>query len=169
MRFIVYFTAGLFLCAPLHADFIGNLIDTISPKTSSPTMPATNAKGQPSPELIDRGPQETPLKRPAHIRILDKRTNRLENATLTTTAPKQFDTLTIQVKNCIRHHNQVGHHAAWFTITDNSENDKAPQIHPNQQNPEPLPLFDGWMLSAFPAVAALEHPRYDVRIIECKR
>jgi hypothetical protein len=34
--------------------------------------------------------------------------------------------------------------------------------------PESLPLFRGWMFASSPALSALEHPVYDVWVLECK-
>ena len=32
----------------------------------------------------------------------------------------------------------------------------------------PVPLFSGWMFASSPAVSALEHPVYDVWVIDCR-
>lgn len=31
------------------------------------------------------------------------------------------------------------------------------------------PLFEGWMIASSPALSALDHPRYDVWVLRCKR
>ena len=33
---------------------------------------------------------------------------------------------------------------------------------------EPAPLFSGWMFASSPALSALEHPVYDVWVIDCR-
>lgn len=173
--FVHALTALLFLLpAYTHADFLGNLVSKLTQTSpTTPLSPSTPPHTPQTPLNTQNDPTQaqtaTALKRPAHIRILDKRTNRLTNHTLNNTAPLRFDDLSIQVKNCLRHHHQVGHHAAWMTITEESPKDpsqKDPQTEATQQS---TPRFSGWMLSAFPAVSALEHPRYDIRLVECKR
>lgn len=170
--------ALLLIITPVHADFLGNLISTITGEDISPTTPIS-----PTEDTITDA-RTHPLKHAAQIRVFDKRTNRRTEDTLKTTSPKTYGDITVQVKNCLRHHHQVGHHAAWFTITENLNLDKPEIPHKNSKdssaaqpktrqnadkNASTPPLFNGWMLSAFPGVSALEHPRYDVRIIECLR
>ena len=143
-----------------QADFLGDLVHKLTGSSVSSTLQiedisvTTPTSVTPEPELGEK------LSRAAHIRVLDKRTNRLTDLTFKTTAPQSFGDIKIQIKNCRRHHHQVGHHAAWFTIMG---------VMPESDTNVPETQFDGWMMSAFPAVAALEHPRYDVRLIECLR
>ena len=40
------------------------------------------------------------------------------------------------------------------------------EIRPDE---DPAPLFTGWMFASSPALSALEHPVYDVWVLECKR
>ena len=40
------------------------------------------------------------------------------------------------------------------------------EIRPDK---DPTPLFRGWMFASSPALSALEHPVYDVWVLECKR
>ncbi len=162
MKYLLFgFTCLLAL--PAQADFLGNFIDKITGSPSATEVISTTEAI--SSTLPTKATPSEKLTRAAHIRILDKRTNRTSDQTLTTTAPFGFDSISIQVLNCRRHHHQVGHHAAWFNIKDITD---TTEKTPKNSTPNP-PRFEGWMMSAFPAVAALEHPRYDVRIIECKR
>ena len=34
---------------------------------------------------------------------------------------------------------------------------------------EPMPLFAGWMFASSPALSAVEHPVYDVWVIDCRK
>ena len=40
------------------------------------------------------------------------------------------------------------------------------EIRPDEPS---IALFMGWMFSSSPALSALEHPVYDVWVLECKR
>jgi hypothetical protein len=42
------------------------------------------------------------------------------------------------------------------------------EIVENQPNEPPVPRFTGWMFASSPALNALEHPVYDVWVVDCK-
>ncbi|UFN51432.1 DUF2155 domain-containing protein [Roseomonas sp. OT10] len=71
--------------------------------------------------------------------------------------PVRFGTLTITVRACnARPPDEVPDAAAFIEVTDSL----LPQGSP--------PAFRGWMLANAPAVSMLEHPVYDLRILECR-
>ena len=43
------------------------------------------------------------------------------------------------------------------------------EIYEARSDQEPVSLFQGWMFASSPALSALEHPVYDVWVLECKR
>ena len=51
---------------------------------------------------------------------------------------------------------------------DQPENAAFVEIFENRPGEERLRLFSGWMFSSSPALSALEHPVYDVNLLECK-
>ena len=42
------------------------------------------------------------------------------------------------------------------------------EIDEAKQGEEPVALFTGWMFASSPGLNALEHPVYDVWVLECK-
>ena len=68
-----------------------------------------------------------------------------------------FGTLEIVVRSCHkRPPEEPPESAAFLEVTD---------IKPNE---DPAPLFSGWMFASSPALSALEHPVYDVWVIDCR-
>ena len=67
-----------------------------------------------------------------------------------------FGTLTITLKKCHKSKPE-----------DRPENAALLLIEDNKPKEEPIVVFSGWMFSSSPAISALEHPVYDIAIIEC--
>jgi hypothetical protein len=42
------------------------------------------------------------------------------------------------------------------------------EIKESRPGEVPIPLFNGWMFGSSPAISALEHPVYDIWVIDCK-
>jgi hypothetical protein len=71
--------------------------------------------------------------------------------------PASFGTLTIMLSACnARPADEVPDAAAWMEITD------------SRAAPGSAPAFRGWMFANAPAVNTLEHPVYDIRVLECR-
>ncbi|MDU7522260.1 MAG: DUF2155 domain-containing protein [Roseomonas mucosa] len=71
--------------------------------------------------------------------------------------PTKFGTLSITVLACDYHPpDEVPDAAAFIEVRDTLAPKDAP------------PAFRGWMLANAPAVNMLEHPVYDLRILECR-
>ncbi len=68
-----------------------------------------------------------------------------------------FGTLSVVVRDCEK-----------SAPVDRPENAAFIQIYQNRPGEEKLRLFSGWMFSSSPALSALEHPVYDVTLLECK-
>ena len=74
----------------------------------------------------------------------------------------------------------VGKTATFFTLSitvrdceksapeDRPENAAFVEIYESRPGEEKSRLFSGWMFSSSPALSALEHPVYDVNLLECK-
>ena len=89
---------------------------------------------------------------------LDKVTARVSTFEAPLGATVQFGTLEITVKSCDRTPPEEPPESAVLLEVMESRPD------------EPLSeLFIGWMFSSSPALSALEHPVYDVWVLECKR
>ena len=91
------------------------------------------------------------------LRGLDKITARITTFDAPVDEPVSFGTLEIVARTCDkRPPEEPPEVAAFLEIAD---------LKPGEQ---PAPLFTGWMFASSPAVSALEHPVYDVWVIDCK-
>lgn len=96
-------------------------------------------------------------RRTAELQALDKVTARISVIRATLGQPLQFGTLTITLRAChARPPDEVPDAAAWLEITDS--------LSP----PNSGPVFRGWLFAATPAVNMLEHPVYDLRVLNCR-
>ena len=107
------------------------------------------AQTQPSPVA---GPSWV-AKAGAQLNGLDKITARLTPLSVKVGETINFRTLKITVRGCqVRGPDQPADSAAFLDITDTAA---------------PLFAFHGWMLVSNPALAVLEHPVYDVKLLGC--
>ncbi len=88
---------------------------------------------------------------------LDKITARGSRFEAPVGTPVRFGTLSIVVRDCQKSApEEAPENAAFVEIAEN---------RPGEQQAR---LFSGWMFSSSPALSALEHPVYDVNLLECK-
>jgi hypothetical protein len=93
----------------------------------------------------------------AHLQGLDKTTARISQFDAPVGSEVHFGTLTILVRSCQRSPPEATpENAAFLEIYE------ARPGEPKQK------LFGGWMFSSSPALSALEHPVYDVNLLDCK-
>jgi hypothetical protein len=88
---------------------------------------------------------------------LDKITARISRFDLPVGKPATFFTLSVVVRDCER-----------SAPEDRPENAAFVEIYENRPGEEKSRLFSGWMFSSSPALSALEHPVYDLNLLECK-
>jgi hypothetical protein len=93
----------------------------------------------------------------ALIQGLDKITARVSRFDAPVGQSVNFGTLSIVVRDCEK-----------SAPEDRPENAAFIEIYENRAGEHQLRLFSGWMFSASPALSALEHPVYDVNLLECK-
>jgi hypothetical protein len=93
----------------------------------------------------------------AHLQGLDKTTARISQFDAPVGTEVRFGTLTILVRTCRRAPPEATPENAAFLEVFESR--------PGEQKEK---LFSGWMFSSSPALSALEHPVYDVNLLECK-
>lgn len=94
----------------------------------------------------------------AVLQGLDKVTARISTFPASTEEQVQFGTLTIQVRACHKTPpTEPPESTAFLEITD---------MRPGR---EPEPLFSGWMFASSPALSALEHPVYDIWVVDCMK
>lgn len=88
---------------------------------------------------------------------LDKVTARVTQIDVPVGGTARFGALEIRVLRCLkRPPEEPPESAAFMVIRDSGPDDKAAEI------------FEGWMFASSPSLSALEHPVYDVWVIECR-
>ena len=96
-------------------------------------------------------------KREAQLQALDKVTARITILKVPVNQPVTFGTLRVTVRACnARPASEVPDAAVWLQV-DDTRNDSGGK-----------PVFQGWMFANAPGIAMLEHPVYDLRVLECR-
>ncbi|MES1203036.1 MAG: DUF2155 domain-containing protein [Pseudomonadota bacterium] len=97
------------------------------------------------------------------LRALDKTYGIAKDIAIPVGKPMKFGSLTITPKACAkRAPEETPEVSAFLTIDDK------PVTDANQPAAEPKTIFSGWMFASSPALNALEHPSYDVWVIDCR-
>ena len=91
----------------------------------------------------------------ARLEALDKITGRVSVLVRPLEAPARFGTLEIRVRACHRRPPELPPDSAAFLEID----------EPGRAGDEPL--FRGWMFASSPGLSPLEHPVYDVVVLDC--
>lgn len=113
----------------------------------------------PPPQLAPAPPAgpQPPAYPVAVLQTLDKVTGRVRTLDAPVEQTVRFGTLDIMVRTCRkRPPEEPPESAAFVEVQD---------IKPGET---PKTLFVGWMFASSPAVSALEHPVYDVWVLDCK-
>lgn len=93
----------------------------------------------------------------AVLQGLDKITARITTMEAPVGAPVRFGTLEIVVRRCHRRPPEEPPERTAFL-----------EIRERRPGEAPAPLFAGWMFASSPAASALEHPVYDVWVVDCR-
>ena len=94
----------------------------------------------------------------AQLQALDKITARISTLSAPIGEPIRFGTLEIVIQRCaFRPPEEPPENVAFLEITDHGHYGSAPRRQ----------VFSGWMFSSSPAVSAVEHPVYDVTLLDC--
>jgi len=92
----------------------------------------------------------------AKLQGLDKITARVSTIEATVGEPVVFGALQITVRACDkRPPEETPESAAYLDIVERKLNEAS------------KPVFSGWMFASSPAVSALEHPIYDIWVLDC--
>ena len=142
-RLLVIALAGLAIAGSAQAQ----------QKTSSATPPAKAA----SPPTTAAAPAVTV----AVLQGLDKTTARVSTVEAPLDKPVRFGTLIITARACDKKPPEEPPNTAAFLEIDEAR----PQ---GQANTDVQHLFSGWMFAQSPALSTLEHPVYDVTVLDCK-
>ena len=89
---------------------------------------------------------------------LDKVTARVSTFEAPLGVTVRFGTLSITLRGCNRTPPEEPPESAAFL-----------DIFETRPGAAPVSLFRGWMFASSPALSALEHPVYDVWVLECRR
>ena len=88
------------------------------------------------------------------LRTMDKITGRVQKVNVNIGEQKKVGPLTVFVEKCLKKPpEETPENAAFLTIMDEDSPEK--------------PVFHGWMFSSNPALSAMEHPVYDIWVVEC--
>jgi hypothetical protein len=93
----------------------------------------------------------------ALLQGLDKITARVSKFEASVGTPVRFGTLSIRVRDCEKNPPEETPESTAFLEID--------EVRPGEAN---LRVFSGWMFASSPALSALEHPVYDVILLDCK-
>jgi hypothetical protein len=93
----------------------------------------------------------------ALLQGLDKISARVSKFEAPVGTPVRFGTLLIRVRDCEKNPAEETPESAAFLEID--------EVRPGEVN---LRVFSGWMFASSPALSALEHPVYDVNVLECR-
>ena len=88
---------------------------------------------------------------------LDKITARVSKFEALVGAPVQFGTLAIRVRDCEKSPPEDTPESAAFVEIDET---RTGEVRTR--------VFSGWMFASSPALSALEHPVYDVILLDCR-
>ena len=93
----------------------------------------------------------------AKIKILDKITTKVETFEIKVNDSINFNSLFIEIFACYRN-----------LPEDIPENYVLLKIYDKIINSEDKAIYQGWMISSSPSTTPLEHPIYDLWLVECK-
>ncbi len=93
----------------------------------------------------------------AKIKILDKITTKVETFEIKVNDSINFNSLVVEIFACYRNPPE-----------DIPENYVLLKIYDKIINSEDKAIYQGWMISSSPSTTPLEHPIYDLWLIECK-
>ena len=86
------------------------------------------------------------------LQALDKTTGRTSFLTLQVGEPYRYGELVVTAEKCLKRPPE-----------ETPENSAFLQVIENEQE-----IFKGWMFSSNPALSSMEHPVYDIWVVECK-
>ena len=123
------------------------------------------AKAAPSAKALPPPPPATAAAAPAItvavLQGLDKTTARASTLEAQLDQPVRFGTLVITARACVKKPPEEPPDTVAFLEIDEAR----PQ---GEQPADVRHVFSGWMFAESPSLSALEHPVYDVTVLDCK-
>ncbi len=93
----------------------------------------------------------------AVLRTLDKITARMSTEEVFIDDMMELGNLRVTPRRCLKN-----------PPTETPESSAFLEIYELPKNLEPAPVFQGWMFASSPALNAMEHPVFDVWLLDCK-
>jgi hypothetical protein len=115
------------------------------------------AKPKPAPELPPPPPPPPAIVTGAELQALDKTSARVTKFTVPFGQKVKFGTLVVSVTDCRKSPPEDEPESAAFLDIEERQPGAAVM----------QPLFQGWMFASSPALNPLEHPVYDVWVLDC--
>ena len=128
-----------------------------SPSPQPETQTPAAAEVQPQTPLPDGVPAHMETKAMAVLQALDKVTGRVHGLNVVVDQPARFASLTLGVRSCRKSLPEDSPESAAFL-----------EIQDTNPKGEKSTVFSGWMFASSPAVSAMEHPMFDVWVVECR-
>lgn len=92
----------------------------------------------------------------ARIQAMDKITGRVSELDVPVNGLSNFGTFSILIRRCVsKSPEETPENTAFVDVVD------------NYQTSNPVNVFKGWMFSSTPALNAVEHPIYDIWLLNC--
>lgn len=92
----------------------------------------------------------------ARMQAMDKITGKVSEINVPVNGLANFGTFSILVRKCVsKSPEETPENTAFVDVVD------------NYTSSEPINIFKGWMFSSTPALNAVEHPIYDIWLLEC--
>lgn len=123
-------------------------------KATPPAKPAAATATTTKPAV--ETPEPTPEYDTALLQGLKKVSAETSTLEAPIDMPTTFGTLTITVKKCVKSKPE-----------EQPENSALILIQDHKPDEVPTTVFSGWMFSSSPAISALEHPVYDITMLDC--
>ena len=141
---------AVFVSVVTAAVYAGAVLAAPQPQVLPPAGPR-------APQVADAVPDAKGVRRMVILRGLDKITGRAIDVAAPAGVPVRFGSLTITARYC-------------YTVPPEEppETNAFLQIDDGRPNEPPKRVFSGWMFASTPALSALEHPVYDVWVINCR-
>lgn len=104
----------------------------------------------------------------ATLRALDKITGRSTDIIINVGEPIVFGSLNVDLKVCYQTPpDEVPESAAFLVVHAVKTAEAVENATADLEADEQAELFSGWMFASSPGLSALEHPVYDIWVIEC--
>lgn len=101
----------------------------------------------------------------ALIRALNKQTGKTKDIGIPVGDEQMFENILIKVFSCYtRPEDETPENSAFIKVNETNTSFKEELNSVKQGNL----VFSGWMFSSSPSLVAMEHPNYDIWLLECK-